>query len=99
MACLQKNSGQGAYRNGRKPNLHQGVPGVDHYKDKRRFSRKNKTLQSSIAELRELTKEWVDFTEEELQLWADENWHDLDLVAEEERSINLEEQPLEGEDG
>ena len=78
MACRQKQSGQGAWRNGRRPNLHNGVPGVEHFNAKRRYYKKPKTLQSSIVALTELTKDWIEWTPEELKLWADQDWHELD---------------------
>ena len=77
MACSRKQSGQGAYRNGRKPNLHSGVPGVEHFMYKKRYYKK-KTLQSTIDDLKELTKDWIEFTPEELALWAENDFHELD---------------------
>ena len=74
----QKQSGQGAWRNGRKPNLHNGVPGVDHFNAKRRYYKKPKTLQSSIVALTELTKDWIEWTPEELALYAENDYHELD---------------------
>jgi hypothetical protein len=78
LACKSKQSGQGAWRNGRKPDLHNGVPGVERFNDKRKYYKKKKTLQSSIVELTELTKDWIEWTPEELKMWADQDWHELD---------------------
>lgn len=74
----QKNSGQGAYRNGRKPNLHNGVPGVERFNDKRKYYKKPKTRQSSLVALQELTKDWIEWTPEELALYAENEWHEMD---------------------
>lgn len=76
MSCKQKQSGQGAYRNGRKPNLHQGVPGVEHFNDKRRYFKKS--LAARRAEVIAETKEWLDWTAEELDGLLNEEWHELD---------------------
>ena len=72
----QKNSGQGAYRNGRKPNMLNGVPGVEHYTKKKRYH--NHSLVAKMHALRELTKNFVDLNDNELYALAEEEWHELD---------------------
>ena len=90
MACRQKQSGQGAYRNGRKPNLHNGVPGVEHYTKKKKYH--NHSLVAKMHALRELTKDFVDLNDNELYALAEEEWHEYDAIQQDSLPETLEEE-------
>jgi len=56
--------------------MHSGVPGVEHFKDKRKYY--NKSIAGRRAEIIAQTKDWLDWTEDELAGLLNEEWHELD---------------------
>ena len=88
MACLRNQSGQGAYRNGRKPNKHNGVPGVEHFTKKKRYH--SPSLAARRTALLELTKDVIDLTAEEVELFLEQEWHEYDEIQQDSLPETLE---------
>ena len=76
MTCPNANSGQGMYRNGRRPPLHKANPISTRNNKKRKYHKAS--LAARRHELLELTKDWLELTAEEVELFLEEEWHDGD---------------------